>query len=74
MFRRTWLYFSGNGIERDSVAAYAWFSISFANNNDAVTKRNKDIVAEKMTPEQIIEAKALTREMIEKSPKLIQKK
>ena len=55
------LYVKGQGVPQDYVQAYKWFDLSAAQaNNDA--KKNRDEVAEHMTPEQIAEAQKLARE------------
>ena len=55
------LYVKGHGVPQDYVQAYKWFDLSAAQaNNDA--KKNKDAVAEHMSPEQIAEAQKLVRE------------
>jgi len=65
-------YANGKGVPKDYVTAYAWFSIAAINGN-ALAKKSKPIVAEKMTPTQITKAEALAKEMIKMNPKLIKK-
>ena len=66
------MYYNGGGILEDYETAYAWFNIAAAN-GDEYAKRNKLIVTKKMTPEQIAKAQELSREMIKKNPKLLNK-
>ena len=54
----------------DDVTAYAWLNIAAAN-GDAFAKKNKGIVAKKMTADQIAEGQKLSREMVKKNPKLL---
>ena len=47
-----------------------WFNMAAANGfEDGV--RNRDIVAKKMTPDQIAEAERMARETVEANPKLM---
>ena len=57
---------------KDNVTSYAWTDIAAANGY-ANAKKNKPIIAKKMTSEQIAKAEALAKEMIAKNPKLIKK-
>ena len=66
------MYYNGGGILEDYETAYAWFNIAAAN-GDEYAKRNKLIVTKKMTPAQIAKAQELSREMIKKNPKLLNK-
>ena len=65
--------FNGEGVLEDIATAYAWFNIAQANGNEN-GKGNKGILAKKMTPEQLAKAQELSKEMIKKNPKLLQKK
>jgi len=62
------VYADGYGVPESYVQTYAWFNIAAANGHEGA-KKGKTTVAELMTKEQI--AKALSREMIEANPKLI---
>jgi len=61
-------YVEGEGVTPDNVAAHMWFNLAAArfpatdtrNRNAAV--KNRDVVAGKMTPEQVAEAQKLARE------------
>ena len=77
------MYHIGNGVKLDIVTAYAWHNIAatpihsrtpFLRNVRDKAKREKVDLAKKMTPEQISKAQALSKEMVKKNPKLIQKK
>ena len=66
-------YALGQGVPQDYVTAYAWLNIAAAS-GDERAKKNKDLAAEDMTPEQIAKAEALAKEMIKRNPKLLNKK
>lgn len=48
----------GRGVAQDLVRAYAWFAASAAS-GDSVAVTNRDLVARRMTEQQIAQAKAL---------------
>jgi hypothetical protein len=55
------MYAFGQGVSQDYVHAHMWFSLAAAQGvSDAINHR--DIVAAKMTPDQIAEAQKLARE------------
>ena len=60
-------------LRKDELTAYAWWNIA-AGNGNASAKKNKPILAKKLTPGQIAEAQELSNEMVKKNPKLINKK
>lgn len=61
-------YANGNGVSKDFVLANMWFSISAAKqNNKAEEARNA--LEDQMTPEQIAEARKMSREWMEKHKK-----
>jgi len=66
------MYYFGDGVEKDNVTAYAWSNIATANGLERSRER-KSLIAKEMTPEQISKAKALSKEMVKKNPKLIKK-
>ena len=66
------MYESGDGVLKDDVIAYAWYNIT-AVNGEELAKKYKDVLAKKMTPEDISKAQALSKEMVKKNPKLIKK-
>ena len=55
------MYGKGLGVLQDSVLAHMWYNIGSAN-GDELGAKNRDIVAERMTPEDISKAQALARE------------
>ena len=54
-------YESGVGVARDPVLAYMWFHLAAAQGDPDAAKA-RDMVAAKMTPDQITEAQRLARE------------
>jgi len=55
------MYAHGQGVRQDYVLAHMWLNLAAAQGNTEAVK-NRDIVAAKMTPEQIAEAQKLARE------------
>ena len=53
------LYANGTGVPEAVVQAYKWYNLAAASGNTIAVK-NKNIVAEKMTKEQIAEAQRLS--------------
>jgi len=66
------MYQQGEGVPADEATAYSWWNIAAAN-GDKAASGNKGLIAEDMTPEQITKAEELTKEMIKKNPKLLNK-
>ncbi len=54
-------YSNGKGVTQDYVQAHMWFSLAAAQGNKTAGK-NRDLIAERMTPAQIGEAQKLARE------------
>jgi len=58
-------YVEGEGVEADNVAAHMWFNLAAARFTDARSRsaavKNRDVVAAKMTPDQVSEAQRLAR-------------
>ena len=54
-------YTSGEGVPQDDVLAHKWFNLAAAQ-GDASAKKNRAIVTDRMTREQIAEAQRLARE------------
>jgi len=52
------LFGAGLGVPRDTIQAYAWFSVS-ADQGNTVAAENRDIAAAEMSPEALAEARAL---------------
>ena len=61
-------------MEQDYVTAYAWAGIATTNGNNIARRLKSQSLEPKMTPDQIAEGQKLSREMIEKNPKLLNKK
>jgi uncharacterized protein len=55
------LYGKGQGVPKDLVAAYMWFSLA-ANGGSKPAPKNRDIIAKRLTPQQLAEAQRLARE------------
>jgi hypothetical protein len=53
-------YFQGHGGVKDIVRAYMWFDLG-ALSGDGDSAKNRDIVARRMTPAQIVEAQRLSQ-------------
>lgn len=61
-------YALGDGVPQDYVKAYFWFVLSAAQGNkDAVVGR--DLLIDRMTPQQIAQGQQLAREFIPRSPR-----
>ena len=54
------MYFSGKGAVQDYVRAHMWSNLASVNSEE--NKKNRDIVAKQMTPQQIAQAQKLARE------------
>jgi TPR repeat protein len=61
------MYYQGQGVTQDYIQAHMWFNLAGAS-GDADSIKNRDAVANKMTPEQIAEAQRLAREWKPKTP------
>ena len=55
------LYFEGQGVLQDYTRAHMWFNIAAANDGEN-SEKNRDIVASKMTAQQIEQAQRMARE------------
>jgi len=64
----------GEGVLGDYATAYVWTNIAAANGHKTAPKFKSEFLEKKMTADQIAKAQELSREMIKKNPKLIQKK
>ena len=62
------MYEEGQGVAQDFVQAQMWYNLA-ASKGDENARKNRDIVAGKMTPAQIAEAQRLAREWTEKHQK-----
>ena len=63
-----WMYDQGLGVIQDNVVAHMWYNIAVSN-GDETAKNNKDLLANKMTSEQLAKAQKLTDECIKKNYK-----
>ena len=54
-------YANGEGVPQDNSLAYVWYSLAAAQGHQ-LALQNRDIVAKKLTPDQIAEAQRLLRE------------
>jgi len=59
------MYYNGEGVPQDYVQAHMWWNLAASKGNEN-GRKNRDIVAKKMTPTQIAEAQRLAREWLEK--------
>ena len=64
------MYYEGKGVLQDYVRAHMWYNIASANGSENGPE-NRDMVAEKMTSDQISEAQKMAREMVEANPKVM---
>ncbi len=62
------MYRKGHGVPQDKVYAHIWYNIAATSGNKKAIK-NRDILAEEMTPAQIAKAQDLARECIRKKYK-----
>jgi hypothetical protein len=57
------MYYYGQGVPQDNVQAYMWFSLAVEKaGNKKFMAKDRDAVAETMTPEHLAEAKRLVSE------------
>ncbi|MCA8834492.1 MAG: SEL1-like repeat protein, partial [Proteobacteria bacterium] len=61
-------YELGFGVPQDYLRAHMWYNLA-ASNGDDLAPENRDKIAEKMTPAQIVEAQALARACVAKDYK-----
>jgi TPR repeat protein len=54
------MYAKGRGVPQDDVQAHMWYNLAAAQ-GDAEGTKNRDLVAKKMTPQQIAQAQELAR-------------
>ena len=62
------MYGNGNGVLQDNVYAHMWFNIASSNGSEN-DRKNRDLAAERMTPDQLAEAQRLARECVKKDYK-----
>lgn len=63
-------YATGEGVLQDNVRAHIWFNLAGANGYEGGSK-NRDMIVEDMTSDQVTEAQRMAREMVEANPKLM---
>ena len=62
------MYEMGKGVKSDNVYAYMWYNIAASSGNETASK-NRDIVAEEMTPSRLKFAQIVARECVRKKYK-----
>ena len=62
------VYENGDGVMQDFALAHMWFNIA-ASNGIQMSKKNRDLVAEKMISADIAKAQQMARECVEKNYK-----
>ncbi len=65
---QSWLgimYANGQGVPQDYVQAHMWYSLA-ALRGDVQAKKNRELLAEEMSPDQIAEAARLARKWVAK--------
>ena len=55
------MYREGRGVSQDYVRAYMWFYLA-AEQGQVIANKNRDLLAKKMTPEQITQAKEMAKQ------------
>lgn len=66
MYSLAILYRDGDGVARNDVEAHMWFDLSSALNFDPKAALQRDLIAKRMTPEQVAEAERRAQEWINK--------
>ena len=59
------MQFVGDGLIQDNVYAHMWFNTASSNRN-GTARKNRDIVAKKLTPKRMADAPKLARECVKK--------
>ena len=67
-FDVAWMYEHGRGVPQDYVYAHMWYNIAAAAGHEKAID-NRDVMNERMTPDQIAEAQKLARECVAKDYK-----
>ena len=62
------MYYKGLGVPLDHVYAHMWWNIAASSGNETASK-NRDIVAEEMTPSRLKFAQIVARECVRKKYK-----
>ncbi len=63
------MYATGRGVQQDYVQAYLWFSLAAAQGHGSAQKFRDNVLAEDMTPAQLVDAERLAREWTPKGSK-----
>ena len=58
------MYAEGTGVPQDYIQAHMWFNLSAAQGDES-GRKNRDMLAEQMTPADISKAQRLAREWLE---------
>ena len=58
------MYGTGRGVPQDYVRSYAWYNLSAASGEDTA-RRNRDAVAQRMSPRQLERAQDMSSELFE---------
>ena len=70
-----WMYYRGQGVPKDYVEAHKWFNLAAANTSEKESRdkaiKNRDLLAQLMTPTEIAESEKRTRGWKKKRPSLI---
>jgi hypothetical protein len=70
-----WMYYRGQGVPKDYVEAHKWFNLAAANTSEKESRdkaiKNRDLLAQLMTPTEIAESEKRTRDWKKKRPSLI---
>jgi TPR repeat protein len=64
MYSLAILYRDGEGVTRDDIEAYKWFDVASAINFDPKAQFQRDLVAQRMSPEAVTEAQKRAQEWI----------
>ena len=64
-----WMYDNGQGVLQDFVRAHMWLNIAASSGETKNASKNRDIVANNMTPSQLETAQKLARECVRKKYK-----
>ncbi len=59
------MFGTGRGVPQDFVQAYAWYNVAAAGGEDTA-RRNRDIIAARMSPAQVEAAQQLSAELFER--------
>ena len=62
------MYYRGDGVPKDEAEAVKWFNLAAATGSEKSAK-SRDILAKRMTKEQIAEGQKLSREWLERKAK-----